>query len=646
MSENLTMRSASFAAGLELPEPEFEFTVGLADSHLDLLEGKYSEEGPPDLLVRSAWAGGRVLLHGEGGAGKSSMARRLMVSVSGEGGFVALVDLREWTPDLLGAWEELKGDEAARADLLLECLGEPEFGEEDLALLRGDTRGLIVLDGLNETPGPTAGDILRVADEIATRNPQVGVLITDRLLRRVLPSRHWQLAGVVDVRLPGGGPAPDPLSRGNAFFLSLAMEDGVTDKLATAVLDRYLSRHVGLGREQLSRSSSAAADAYLQSSSRVFDLGRFASIAGDDAVQTLREAGVLTAETDQAIFRHHLFHDDLAARWLAAGGEDSWNAHNFAALTFDANSFDVLALALTRIEEPDLADRFVLSVYDYNYYGTAYALAEGVRLGGTAVGDDTRLAIISMLAERRFDGMVPTVAQVEDALRLFDDDMAFDLRRAGSLEKLLEIVAGADLTDPLIRRWQSLFTAPSGSDAAGEAIESLVGENPLLGWTAANVLRRTVMSDGQLQEVWTALRDDPRSVVRWRAAHALGGQAAPESVSRLRDATHDVDPLVRYGAVRSLVDLAAANGGLREEILVLLEGEAARLVADQKPAKELERSLERVDSTPDWIEAITPLVQALWVNAPSVERREHWRIVAQRLGRPSAPNAGGLQPAA
>lgn len=646
MRDDLIERSAAFVAGLEFPEPEFEFTIGLAESHLDLLDGHFVERGGPALLLGAAWARGRVLLHGEGGAGKSTIAKRLMAAASEENRFVALVDLRDWDPDMLGAWDELRGEPAARADLLLESLSEPEFSESDLALLGPEAPALLVFDGLNETPGPAANSILEVADGIAARNPQVGVLVTDRLLRRTLPSRHWQLAGIVDVALQGGKAVLGQFSRGNAFFLSLANEEGLTETPATTILDEYLSQHVGLDGVDLSRASAAAADAYLRSSSRVFDLERFISISGAEAVRALIGAGLLKEDDGHAMFRHHLFHDDLAARWLAEGGDERWNAENFAALTFDANSFDVLALALTRIGEPDHADRFVLSVYDYNYYGTAYALAEGGRLGDTAVERDTRLAIIAMLAERRFDRMIPTVAQVEDALRLFDDEMTANLRHAETLDQLLELVAVIEVEDSLIRCWQALFVAASGAPAPADAVKLLTGDNPLLGWTAANVLRRTEMDGEQIEAVWTALSDDTHPVVRWRAAHALGSQPVHESIDRLLDATRDEDALVRYGAVRSLVDLAAVHESLRAEILSALEREAERLVADPKPAIELERSLQRVDSTPDWIADITPLVQELWAKAPSIERREHWRVVARTIGNPPSRDAGSATTAA
>lgn len=652
MREDLIERSAALVGEFQFPEPQFEFTVGLAGSHLDLLEGTFVEEGNPSLLLQAARARGRVLLHGEGGAGKTTVAKRLMASVSEEGRFVALVDLRDWNPDMLSAWNELRGEPAARADLLLESLSTPEFGEGDLALLSPEAPALLVLDGLNETPGPTADSILEVADGIAARNPQVGVLVTDRLLRRTLPSRHWQLAGIIDVLLPGGKTVAGQLARGNAFFLDLAIEDasseedGLSETPATAILDKYLALHVGLDGAGLSHASTAAADAYLQSSSRVFELERFEAIAGEEAVEALAGAGLLKGNDGHAIFRHHLFHDDLAARWLAEGGEDRWNADNFAALTFEANSFDVLALALTRVGTADGANHFVLSVYDYNYYGTAYALAEGDRLGDTAVGSDTRLAIISMLAERRFDRMVPTVAQVEDALRLFDDETAPDLRQADTLGQLLELVASAEIEDPLIHRWQELFVAPPGSPAPEDAVEYLVGDNPLLGWTAANVLRRTEMDDEQVAAVWTAMKADVHPVVRWRAAHALGNQPIEESVARLLDATSDKNALVRYGAVRSLVDLAATHENLRPEILSALEDDAARLVNDPKPAVELERSLQRVDSTPEWIADVSPLVQELWAKAQSIEDREHWRVVARRIGNPTPMDAGSAKTAA
>ncbi|HUZ81138.1 MAG TPA: HEAT repeat domain-containing protein, partial [Gaiellaceae bacterium] len=365
--------------------------------------------------------------------------------------------------------------------------------------------------------------------------------------------------------------------------------------------------------------------------SRTFPLERFTSIAGHTATEKLLAAGLLREEHGSAIFRHHLFHDDLAARWLAAGDIERWSAKTFAALTFDANSFDVLALALARIPQRDRADRFVLSVYDYNYYGTAYALAEAARLGETAVDNDTRLAIVSMLAERRFDNMRLTVAQVEDALRLFDDPTTMELRNASSIGELLDAVDAKHISDPHICAWQRLFVAPPASAAPAEAIAALTAEDPLLGWTAANVLRRTIMDADQLAAVRSALGEDTRSVVRWRAAHALGSQPEADSVGALLEATRDSDDLVRYGAVRSLIDLAYTHRPLRERILTQLILEADRLSADPKPSLELERALQRVDANADWIADITPLVEALWAAAPTIERRERWRGVARDI---------------
>jgi HEAT repeats len=634
---DLLRQSREAITSFDLPNPPFQFTIGLAQSHLDLLEGVFAEQGDPDLLLEAASTRGRALLHGEGGVGKTTIAKRLLIKVAEHGGFAALIDLRDWSPKLLAEWDKLRADPIVRAHLLLKRLGIPTFDEETLGTLDPDVAILIVLDGLNETPGPTAESILEVADGIASRNPQAAVIVTDRLLRRRLPSRHWQLAGVADVTVPDGSPKIDhPLARGNAFFLSLAMADGTGAPTSTAALDLYLSRHVEVTDEEIDRAAKAAADAYLESSSRTFPLERFAALAGPSATDKLLSAGLLREEHGLAIFRHHLFHDDLAARWLAAGDAHRWTATSFAALTFDANSFDVLALALARIPEQDRADRFVLSVYDYNYYGTAYALAEAAHLGEIAVDQDTHLAIISMLAERRFDSMRLTVAQVEDALRLFSDPTTVKLREASSMTKLISLVGAAEISDPHIEEWQRLFVAAPSSPAPAEAIDALTGDDPLLGWTAANVLRRTVIDPAQLEAVRTTLAEDERSVVRWRAAHALGSQEDASSVGSLLGATHDADRLVRYGAVRSLIDLAYAHRSLRDQILESLAADAQRLAADPKPSQEIERALQRVDANADWIADVTPLVEALWAAAPTIERRERWRVVARDIERAPA----------
>src|SRR4051812_7570794 len=98
--DSLLARSTAMVDGFQLPEPEFLFEIGLAKDHPRLLEGVFERTGGPEILAELARTTGRVLLHGEGGIGKSTIARRLLAHACAVGDLAVLVDLRRWTPSL------------------------------------------------------------------------------------------------------------------------------------------------------------------------------------------------------------------------------------------------------------------------------------------------------------------------------------------------------------------------------------------------------------------------------------------------------------------------------------------------------------------------------------------------------------------
>ena len=77
---------------------------------------------------------------------------------------------------------------------------------------------------------------------------------------------------------------------------------------------------------------------------------------------------------DDASFRHHLIHDYLAALHMAQD-RSTWTPGGFDTITLTASSFDPLAMVLEQLPDPADADLFLRRIYDWNFYGAAYALA-------------------------------------------------------------------------------------------------------------------------------------------------------------------------------------------------------------------------------------------------------------------------------
>jgi hypothetical protein len=160
--------------------------------------------------------------------------------------------------------------------------------------------------------------------------------------------------------------------------------------------------------------------------------------------------------------------------------------------------------------------------------------------------------------------------------------------------------------------WRGLF---SRQEQLSEKTSSEISHiDALEGWTAANVIRRFPLTEGQeieLNSVYDNRRydDDTRSnTIRWRVIHAMAAIRSREGVELLLNAAaEDGYPCARYGAIRSLMEVAAREIELRESVL-----EGLRLVLPGFNAREriqLVRSARQRVMAEDWCQAVRPLLQ-------------------------------------
>lgn len=630
-SADVLARMAARASDLETPDPPFEFVVGWAEDYASALTERLGEETGADSLWEHALRTGRVLLLGEGGAGKSSLMRRLWHRARGDGMFASYVDLRRWRSELADEWHAAD-DDAWRAELLLERLGVPSTSEAELELVGLDTRALVLIDGINEVANRDAEQLLICAEHLARHHPHAGVVVTDRLVRRDVLGPRWSLARVIRAEAPNATVTGDPKLIRNAFFLNLAIRGELEGDSASAAFLTYLRRHVGLSEAELDAAAAAAADAYHQHAGRTFDHERFQDLAGS-AGDKLVASGRLVLDPPQASFDHHLFHDTLAARWLAAD-ESRWGRAELNALTFGASSFDALALALEQLPDPARVDLFVRRIYDWNYYGAAYALARARQLGDVEVSTGMHVALLAMLAERRWDPVRSTADRVEDALRLVGDEVAEDLLVAENPEEVRERILREDLQGDLYEAWRRLFVREDGVPADDELLSALIDEESLLGWTAANVLRRAAPTQLAASRVIATLAEHSSLTIRWRAAHVLGAWPSEATVSALQRALLDDETWeVRYGAVRSLVDVAALSQETERDrqLRWLIDHLDAIKAMPSQVLEELERVLVRVPAPANWVSGAGEVVEALYASESDEDQRSRWRRLSARL---------------
>jgi hypothetical protein len=591
-----------------------------------------------------------VLLQARGGAGKTYTAERVQALLADDGVWSVLIpavhlvdveDLSSWGP---GQWAEADPD------------GVSEEGRARIQAAWDGAPGLIVIDGLNEVDRRAGQRILEAVAPMTAVDPQVSFLITDRLARRAGVSRHWGYAtlGLVPLETARQIAGPDAT---DAMRIPYYLKRHSQGRAAHEILRESVSRFVDA--EGVARLAAAAFDCYKRFDRRVVDRLTVEDAVGAEVWDTLVEARCVLPERlnlqdsrprpDAAVaevaqhaggetgdvapvagrqfaddltryyrFEHHLLHDFLAGLHLATHPE-LWTEHGFDVVTLKASSPDALALALTQVVSTTDAEDLVQAVYNWNYYAAAYMLEED-RAGRALVSDALALTLLGALAEKRFDGIVATATRVEDALRVTAMPLGRLLLDAADRDGVVAVVkANLPWQQPAwFEAWLEQFARPDGAPATPADIVAVTTAEPVVGWGAANALRRFDISKAELEPTLRSLLKDESSTVRWRATHAIGPHPSPGNLTALREtlSREPVDSWVAYGALRAQFEQIRSMPAIARPALL------HELARDLTPILngpdrgflriEVLRCLEVEPLPENWHRDIEPVLNLLW----------------------------------
>ncbi|WP_298991811.1 HEAT repeat domain-containing protein [uncultured Pseudokineococcus sp.] len=610
-------------------QEQFDYPVLLTDSFDDILQTTGTAT-PSVGVAQHVLLGGRLLLQARGGAGKTWTAKRIALDMAGEGG-IAL--LPSWLIDrYVSSGESLSN--LARLAALDEDAVRPE------RLLVGS--GVIILDGLNEIPRSAADNLLEAIPTLLARYPDLSIIVTDRLTRRA-GADGWLLATL--------GPVPAdtaqrllnicdetrvPEHLRVPYYLNKALETGQPSSSQEEILVGRLTTHGGIPNDALSSTAEAAYLSYAKTHDRLLDMEIFHRLVPAAVVSEMWASGLLV-DRQRPRFDHHLCHDYLAARHLAEH-QELWTPSGFDTVTLGASSFDALALAAASLDAAS-ADRYVHKVYDWNLYGAAHFLEEDGH-GPQRVSSFMRSAILAMLAEKRFDAVRATAQRAEDALRLQSGATARALRQAESRNDVAIIArstaAASAVAPPWAAAWLNLFT--SKGSVTGEQTAQLESEVGIVGWAASNTVRRLEPSKRHTPAIIGLLQAHADQTVRWRAAHALAGSNAKDAVKALFSAVANdrEQTWVRYGALRSLLEIAARRGGrAMYQILRQLASEpiATSIASDKHLTREAMHALDVVELPSNWHRAAEPLLSVIWTSPQDADTHQELLGLAQRWRR-------------
>lgn len=635
-------------------KPPFALLTGWSKSYDDILSGTFVTTLREDQILKDALTTGRAILSGRGGDGKTWLLRRLHNRALAAGHVAIFIDLKQWTGGDYAEWAEWTRDNVGDgADFLFRRFSGLGLGAIDIDRLPPKSRKIVFVDGLNEISAKVGLEILAVLDEIVASHINMSVLVADRLVRRELPNlNRWWIGSPLplahdEVRKHLGKDAvlsTDDIRR-SPFFLDAELRAGSGGSGRAATLERLVRQHGGLSETELLVVSEAAYNAYLQSRSRMFGREAFELAVGQPIIAKLKESGTVCFTEAGGFFQHHIVHDFLAAYYVSKQDADTWGPLLFRTLSFEASSFDAIELAFELLDR-NHADIFLQKLYDWNLYAAGYALAQA-RESDDPVGPEMRTVIFAMLADKRFDPVLATSQRAYDALRLMQLTDAKPFRDAANFGEVCAAVQLVDSETQWFIDWKGLFGLAGTGEIPVEALARIKEEDSIMGWTVANVSKRASNGEWMISHLIQWLQDGANATVRWRIAHVLGSlpyHPALEQLLQLLDQDEDQD--VRYGAVRSAVELSAiADPPLRATACTAIQQRALAISSSDRVERELRSSLliDPAKAPEGWLDFVRDCVRSQFLATDNLSNRDLWRgclNAAERLYQPTVAPAG------
>lgn len=634
--EQVVASARRIAASWNMHEPVFSLLTRWSRSYDDILAGELGTTLHEAEVLDHSLSTGRAILSGRGGDGKTWLLRRLFRRAIDAGIVPVFIDLKQWTGSDYEGWKEWTQENVgAGADFLVRRFSGLGLGIIDLDRLPPNIRKIIFVDGLNEITAKVGLEVLTVLDEIVAYYMNTSVIVVDRLVRRDLPSpaRWWigtplpLAADEIRRHLPKAAAVIENDLRSSPFFLDAALRSGAAGERRVTMLERMVHEHFGLAATEVVIVAGACFSAYSAARSRMFDVVAFREKVGQPILDKLEQSGAIRIDGANGFFQHHIAHDFLAATHVARLDPSLWTPALFRDLSFDASSFDAVELAFGQLAEVP-ADLFLQKLYDWNLYAAGYALAQR-RQGDAPVGAEMRTVILAMLGDKCFDPVIATCQRAADALRLMQIEEAVPFRQAKTLAELCAVVDAVGSDVPWFNEWKTVFRISETQTIEPATLAKIIEDNSILGWTVANVAKRVADGDWILPQLAQWLANAPNATVRWRIAHVLGAIPRQEALHCLQELVdNDPDEDVRYGATRSLVELATIAGPeLRDEASTAIADRAQSISRSDRIARELRSSL-LVDASiapAGWLSFVQACVQALFLSTERLGDRDLWR---------------------
>lgn len=606
--------------------PSFDIRIGLAPTFERLLTGEFTESKLKPIDLQKHTLHMRLLLiHAPGGSGKTAVLSDIAREEIAAGKIVFFLDLKT------GSSSRPLPDMFSLDDLfnLYSIAGNAESFHQ---AIDNGLDVLLLVDGLNEVYGPLSESILTRMDRFLLDHSNLRIIVADRMnphpdsfssratieplaldeIKRLLPK------GVVLPRQPA-----ELQLLSTPFFLDLQLSLWANMKATSlkskAVLARkemflrYFAQSANITVSDLPTLAGIAFSAYEKYRGRTFDPDWWRQSTPLDLATRLDQAGVtvdtVTGGERKKMFRHQLLHDFLTGYYVAETPAGAWTSDFFDAATFKANAAEPLSFAAELLA--DKADDFLIQVYDWSYRTVDRCIADLNRsLVKSPVSRDLQVALIVKNAEKKFDVFEETARDSERSLLDAALPEARTLNEAKSIEDVLRFMQSFRPSTQTFKEWKKVFLW-SERDVVDEQMLLLLDSNPITGWTTANSLRRLNLSATHLAQVrmmYYVANKEEKQTLRWRIVHLLGRYPSSENIHLLQTAIlSDPYEWARYGAIRSLMEIASTQGGvIMQDIIDNLITELEN-IKSALTIREIRRTCLVRGANRDWYDAVRTL---------------------------------------
>lgn len=592
---------------------------------------------PVDGVLKIVLNDGRVLLRGTAGAGKSNIAGEVVRQALRSGSILPVVlRMKGWTKEQSDRLKQIGGSllsKEARLNLVLSA----SICDLNADLLRRIQRGhsvILVVDGINEVKAGNYGEeavqkFFEVVDDWVRDNaPNASVLVTDRLATRGFLSDRWerywvdhvhsdQVQRFIDKQFGRGVygklPRSDKELLGIPYFLDSDLNSAApaVGSAASSILE-FFKKRIGLDSGAIEALSKLAFRIYSEVGSLSFG-SEIVQADENPAVERLREDGVIVEDQGKLQFDHQLKHDFLASRYLA-GHPQLWHGQSYDLMTFESNSFECLSLVLEQLPDSATGDRFLKTVYDWNWTGAEYCLSRALRYSSKNITTEMEIAMLAVVAEKVLDPVKRTGDRSATLLKEMESNEAKRFAGLYSIQQVLRESNRLKSRKLWFLEWRRIFSLTRNLSLGEGEIRLIASHDSIMGWTMANVLRRFPLDELQLiqlRTIYSLLEDrTDANAIRWRVIHALGHSGDVVTVDLLFKALErDGYSWARYGAARSLVEIAARTKERRERSGILARLAACANTLPEKVLDEIAHCAFYRTSDREWRSMVKPLVR-------------------------------------